>query len=728
MKNLAKITIFLAFIFSISSCGKDDSPITPTNKTINGVVQKGPFISGSKVTVTELDKNLSQTGRSYTAFIKNNKGEFELKDIKLASNYVELTVDGFFFNEITGALSSSQITLSAIADVTEQKTVNVNILTHLLKERLKSQVSGGKSFAEANTSSRAELLKVFHIKAASNDATQMDIVKGDESSKILLAISSILLHKKRSEAQLTEFLAKFIDDFKANGKISNAETTKSIAYSSQNLFRKIKTIKDHIISRYAELGQTIAIGNFEHYIDFDGDGLVGDDDKDPTDNFTPVKGMVQVPFFKYGSEIKVTELDENLLPTKRVHTGYFKSKKGGEFELKDFVLTSKYIELSPEGFFFSVITDVTSKKTVNVNILTHLLKERIKNQMSKGKSFEEAEKASLTELLKVFHIKTSLDLAEISVAKSSEGSKILLAISSIIFPHYKTGKWAFPFAKFIDDFKTDGIIQNTEITDDISSRSKKLYRNIQSVKQRIRSLYASYSYHITVGNFEYYIDIDGDGLVGDDDVDNVNNIIFKPIINASAVNKLYFSNEVTLSGITGNVNFSLIPLCLDGYEGCYDDTKYWHESKRNKISEAEYNQLIKEVGVLSETERFVFLKDGAQIEKDGLLYWTASFYLYVNGKRWSEEQVQKLYGGYGAKNFTLKKGDKIKIGINPLHNFQVRKSRIGSFGSCSEQSKVISLAKSEYISCLSKWASGKTVKSRIRLGIATKKEFTVEIK
>ena len=164
MKNLTKITIFLVFIFSVSSCGRDDNPITPTNKTINGVVQKGPFISGSKVTVTELDKNLSQTGRSYTAFIKNNKGEFELKDIKLASNFVELTVDGFFFNEITGALSKSQITLSAIADVTEEKTVNVNILTHLLKERLKSQVSGGKSFVEANTSSRAELLKVFHIK------------------------------------------------------------------------------------------------------------------------------------------------------------------------------------------------------------------------------------------------------------------------------------------------------------------------------------------------------------------------------------------------------------------------------------------------------------------------------------------------------------------------------------------------------------------------------------
>lgn len=159
-----------------------------------------------------------------------------------------------------------------------------------------------------------------------------------------------------------------------------------------------------------------------------------------------------------------------------------------------------------------------------------------------------------------------------------------------------------------------------------------------------------------------------------------------------------------------------------------DDTKYWYESKGNKILKAEYNQLIKEVGVLSETDRFFFLKDGVQIEKSGRLYWTASFYLYVNGKRWSEEQVQELYGGYEAKNFTLKKGDKLKIGINPLHNFQVRKSRIGPFGSCSEQSKVISLAKSEYISCMLKWASGKTVKSRIRLGISTKKEFTVTIK
>ena len=70
----------------------------------------------------------------------------------------------------------------------------------------------------------------------------------------------------------------------------------------------------------------------------------------------------------------------------------------------------------------------------------------------------------------------------------------------------------------------------------------------------------------------------------------------------------------------------------------------------------------------------------------------------------------------------------IRVGINPLHDFQVRKYHIGPFGSCSEQSKVISLAKREYISCMSKWASGKTVKSRIILGIATKKEFTVTIK
>ena len=60
------------------------------NKTVKkeiftGYVQKGPFINGSTLTISELDENLNQTGRSYTTTIADNSGRFEQKQIELVS-------------------------------------------------------------------------------------------------------------------------------------------------------------------------------------------------------------------------------------------------------------------------------------------------------------------------------------------------------------------------------------------------------------------------------------------------------------------------------------------------------------------------------------------------------------------------------------------------------------------------------------------------------------------
>ena len=82
-----------------------------TKAVFSGYVQKGPFINGSSVTISELDENLDQTGKTYFTTISDNSGSFEKKNIQLISNYVMLKADGYYFNEISGKTSTGQVTL-----------------------------------------------------------------------------------------------------------------------------------------------------------------------------------------------------------------------------------------------------------------------------------------------------------------------------------------------------------------------------------------------------------------------------------------------------------------------------------------------------------------------------------------------------------------------------------------------------------------------------------------
>jgi hypothetical protein len=63
MKN--SLYAVFAAILTLTSCGTDNGE-TPVgnNKQIMGHIEKGPFVQGSEVTLSDLDKTLSQTGKS----------------------------------------------------------------------------------------------------------------------------------------------------------------------------------------------------------------------------------------------------------------------------------------------------------------------------------------------------------------------------------------------------------------------------------------------------------------------------------------------------------------------------------------------------------------------------------------------------------------------------------------------------------------------------------------
>jgi len=195
---------------------------------ISGFSQKGPFVKGSAITLSELNDKLAQTGRSFEEIIANDKGSFEIKNIELASPYVMLKATGYYRNEVTGKISTAPINLYAIADIREKSNINVNILTHLEYYRVQKLVEGGKSLKDAKKQAQKEILAVFGINGEFKDSEDMSIFGTTDGDAALLAIS-VLLQGDLSEGKFSERLADFNIGFRETGAWDNTTEENKMA-------------------------------------------------------------------------------------------------------------------------------------------------------------------------------------------------------------------------------------------------------------------------------------------------------------------------------------------------------------------------------------------------------------------------------------------------------------------------------------------------------------------
>ncbi len=259
--------IFFAFVIPISiigltSCNPHDSESFSTS--VKGVVQKGPFISGSSVMAFTLKDDLSQTGMSYNTQIADNNGAFDLGTLKLSSDYVCLRADGFYFNEISGKQSASQITLYALSDVRDKENINVNILTHLEKPRIEYLMDKGESFNDAKKHAQADLLALFGIvKSDVTVSEEMNICQGGDDNAILLAISSII-QGFRTESQLTELLSEIGSDLKTDGTLDSPELNAALV--NHAFYIDTTDVKENLKALYDKTGETTKIPSFGKYI------------------------------------------------------------------------------------------------------------------------------------------------------------------------------------------------------------------------------------------------------------------------------------------------------------------------------------------------------------------------------------------------------------------------------------------------------------------------------
>ena len=275
---MKKLLLSALVIIAAFACEKDPSGkgLKSNEYLVCGKVEKGPFVNGSTIKLQPLDANYNPTGSIFLGDIVDHTGYFNLGKVNLSTPYATLTAEGYFFNEVTGRLSKGPLTLNAIVDLRDKSSVNVNILTHLKYYRIRKLLGKGMSFKDADTQAQKELFDAFSLGAYNEgDASQFSITSGTDQAGVTIAISSLLL-TGLTEAQVTESLAKLGQEFGENGFFST-ETKERLHIAMFSLIGKTEAIAQNVITRYEFLGQNITVKDLAMYLDWDGNGVPGDE-------------------------------------------------------------------------------------------------------------------------------------------------------------------------------------------------------------------------------------------------------------------------------------------------------------------------------------------------------------------------------------------------------------------------------------------------------------------
>ncbi len=258
---LSGLTILLLF-----ACTMQDPDNQAFNKELlNGYAQKGPFINGASITISALDMNLNQTGITYHTNVSDNSGKFEEKDFVLSSNFVEIKADGFYFNENEGDLSSAPLTLYAVTDLSNDSSVNVNVLTHLEKSRIEYLVKEKKmTFVTAQAQALKEILAIFSFdKPDIAKPEDLNLINEGEDNAILFAVS-VIIQGFRSTGTMSELMANIITDIREDGVLNDSTIGTSLLNDAKYI--DLSKVRTNMVNRYASLGISTNIPDFEKYI------------------------------------------------------------------------------------------------------------------------------------------------------------------------------------------------------------------------------------------------------------------------------------------------------------------------------------------------------------------------------------------------------------------------------------------------------------------------------
>lgn len=231
------LCVFALFLASCSDDSKtaggsteDSGIVAIKDRDVAGVAQKGPFVKGSAVTVYELEgKSLNPTGRIFTTKVSSDKGEYAFQKLNLVSQYAVFEALGYYRNEVTGEISSGTVTLSALVDLTETDSVNINVLTHIDNDRVRELVQDGSGFADAKKKSKTEISSAFGMTPPTAGFENLDVFGTDDAGDAELLAVSMMLQSDLKSGELGSRLADVSEDIAQDGEWNDESVKGEIA-------------------------------------------------------------------------------------------------------------------------------------------------------------------------------------------------------------------------------------------------------------------------------------------------------------------------------------------------------------------------------------------------------------------------------------------------------------------------------------------------------------------
>lgn len=326
MNRISFILLSLLFILlALGGCRTEESEedgIIGTGVSSNddgallrGSAQKGPFVLGSKVTVNLLTSAGQPTVQTLVTETEDDLGNFSFSIQK--SNPVQIIVEGFHFNEISGQLSNGTMTLQSIyqANANNTQKLTVNVMTHLIHKRILKLVQSGVRFDDAIQQAESEWINTFQSVLpieSLNGFSELSLYgeTSDEATgdAYLLALSATLYQYamdlavergESSEALLTQTLNTLAEDLSKNGRIDAAEMLPRLLTASRSIHPG--QVMNNLRVRANETLQTpLPVADLNRFIDTDGDGQVNhldtDDDNDGIEDSLDVTPYGDVGF------------------------------------------------------------------------------------------------------------------------------------------------------------------------------------------------------------------------------------------------------------------------------------------------------------------------------------------------------------------------------------------------------------------------------------------------
>ncbi len=258
---------------------------TEPGGTVDGAVEKGPFIIGSTLDFAMLDDAGAPTGQSFPAMVSDDLGTFE---VALPGALAWLQAEGFAYDEVQGELSDAPVALNALV-VVDAPTVSrrVNVLTDLSADRARALVGAGLDPSDALEQAAAELIAALPIGVGYGPGVDFSAMAvfgtGTADDAYLLAASAMVLqaaHDDAGGADATPELQAMINAVAIDLADDGALEAERIA-ALDGARRRIDaaSVLANLQARADELGVDFVAPPLTSMLDFDDDGV-----PDATDN------------------------------------------------------------------------------------------------------------------------------------------------------------------------------------------------------------------------------------------------------------------------------------------------------------------------------------------------------------------------------------------------------------------------------------------------------------